>query len=307
MFYSYGSARNLYGTLTNDSTSGNLINGDIYINASISELIGKKAWPFLHRESTGTTVANQQHVVVPRNYVKMKSVKVRTGTTEYSPREAPNREFWDQLNYTVATANTSDVPEWWYFFNGRCHFVPTPATSGNTVTFYGKIGFRGLSISEYNTSTILTLTTGSTNVVGGSTVWTTNMAGRYIKVFEAQASENKGDSEWYEIGSVVSNTQLTLVKPYLGANVTAGTATYVIGQIAPIPEEYGEYPIFRATEIYYSAKTTPGSGSKAQSFKTRADELAVQMESDYGAGTDNVLVDEADVDSSPNPNLFVRL
>lgn len=307
MFYSYGSARNLYGQLTNDTSTANLANGDSYINAAISDLLGRRSWPFLHRESTGSTVANQQHVVVPRNYTKMKSVKVRVGTTEYAPDEAPNREFWDRLNYTVATANTSDIPQWWYFFNGRCHFWPTPSGSANTVTFYGKIGFRGLSVSEYSTGNVLTLTTGSTNVVGTSTVWTAGMVGRYLKVVESASTDNKGDGEWYEIGAFVSGTQVTLVKPYLGGNVVSGTAAYVIGQIAPIPEEYGEYPIFRAVETYYASKTTPGAGSKSQSFKSRADGIAVQLESDYGAGTDNVLVDDAEVGDQPNPNFYVRL
>lgn len=306
MFYPYGSDRYLYGQLTNDTSSANLANGDIHIGASISAVIGKRAWPFLFRETTALTTGSQQYVIIPRNYAKLTSVKVTQGTTVWTPSEVPNREFWDRLNAESATANTSDIPEWYYTFNGRCYFYPTPATSGNTVTFFGKIGFRGLSLSPYITGTILTATNGSTRVIGSSTAWTQSMVGRYLKVFESN-TDNKGDGEWYEISSYISGTEFTLSKPYLGTTITSGTAGYVIGQIPPLPEEYGEAPIYRATGIYYSSKTTSGASVKSKLFMDMYDTLTAQLESDYGSATDNVIVEDEDLNDQINPNLQVRL
>ena len=306
MFYSYTGGRNYYGQLTNDTTSGNLTNGDTHINASISHIIGQRPWPFLYREGTAATVASQQHVVVPRNYAKLTSVKVTQGTTVWTPREAPNREFWDRLNSQTASSNTSDIPEWYYFFNGRCYFSPTPATTGNTVTFFGKIGFRGLSIADYTTGSVGTATNLGTAIGGVSTVWTQSMVGRYIKITESN-TDNKGDGEWYEVSGFTSTTSISIAKPYLGIAITAGTAAYTIGQISPIPEEYGEAPIVRAASIYYGSKTTPGSGTKAKEYMGMYEQMMTQMQSDYGAGTDNVLIEEESLDDEVNPNLVVRL
>ena len=306
-YRSYTGGRNLYGQLTNDTSSGNLSNGDTYVDASVSDLIGKRAWPFLFRESTTTTVGSQQYVIIPRNYTKLTSVKVTQGTTVWTPNEVPNRRFWDQLNAQTASSYTSDIPEWFYPFNGRCYFWPTPATSGNTVTFFGKIGFRGLSIADYTTGTITTATSGSTNMVGSSSLWNDSMAGRYIRITEANGA-NKGDGEWYEISSVTSGTELVLSKPYLGTTIAAGTAAYTIGQMPPLPEEYGDAPIFRAVSIYYSSKTTTGASAKAKEFGAMYDTMAKQLESDYGSGTDNVILEGLDAaDDTINPNLVVRL
>lgn len=302
MLYSYTGGRNYYGQLTNDTTSGNLTNGDTHVNADIIRILNLRPWPFLFRTATAQSTANSQAVEVPANIRKVTSVKVTSGTTEWTPREAPNREFWDRLNYTVATAYTSDYPEWWYTQDGEVLLFPTPSTA-RTVSMTGRIGFSRLNIADYTTGQVTTATLGGTAIVGtASTVWTDPMKGRALRI-TASDTANKGDDEWYMIASVTDATNLTLKKPYRGTSIVVGTATYTIGQVSPIPDGYQEAPIYHATSIYYASK---GNKPKAAEFKAMRDDLVNQLVSDYGSGTDNVILDEADLIDQTNPNLFVR-
>lgn len=252
------------------------------------------------------SVANQQYVEIPANIKKVTGVKVTTGTTEWTPREVPNRDFWNRLNYTTATAYTADYPNWWYSFNGRVYLHPTSSII-RTVTISGRIGFSRLNIADYTTGAVTTATLGGASIVGTtSTVWTRPMEGRFLRI-TASNSPNKGDDEWYEIASVVSGTAITLKKSYLGVSIVVGTAAYVIGQMSPLPDGYQEAPIYWATHVYYLTKKLPGAEEKAVLFKGMHDELVQQLVSDYGSETENVLVEDEPVDDQINPNLVVRL
>ena len=132
------------------------------------------------------------------------------------------------------------------------------------------------------------------------------MAGRYIRITDGNAA-NSGDDEWYEIASVTSATALTIVKPYLGASISGGAVAYTIGQMSPIPDGYQEGPIFYAAHIYYASKTTTGAATKSAEFKEMWGERVKQLTSDYGMGTDNVIVEEDESIGETNPNLYVRL
>jgi len=304
MYQSYTGGRNLYAELTNDTSSTNLANGDLYINADIGRILGKRDWPFLYREGTVNSVANQQYVEIPRKIKKVKTVTVESGSSRWHPREAPDRDFWNRLNYTIATAYTSDFPDWWYSENGRVFLHPTPSTT-RTVFISGRIGFNRLNIADYTTGTV-TSVLGSTRVTGGGTAWTNSMVGRFIRL-TASDTANSGDDQWYEIASVPSATTLDLKKPYEGQSVTANSSAYAIGQMSPIPDGYQEAPIYRAAQKYYTGKNVPGAADKALMFKEMATELENQLDVDYGSPTDNIVIegDEALRDQE-NPNLYVR-
>src|SRR3990167_8726802 len=124
----YTGLRNLFGSLTNNTASANLTLGDTLNNNSIQKILGKRAWPFLDAEVTTTTTANQAYVEVPARIKKVKTVRVQQGTTNYHPKEAPNRQFWDNLNSVTSSSYTSDAPEWFYHSDGRVYIWPTPAT-----------------------------------------------------------------------------------------------------------------------------------------------------------------------------------
>lgn len=75
-------------------------------------------------------------------------------------------------------------------------------------------------MSQYVTGTVNVKNANST-VIGVGTVWTGNVAAGDIFIVV-------GDSVSYEVGSVSSNTQLTLTAPYAGAN--ANGSSYVVAR-----------------------------------------------------------------------------
>jgi len=130
---------------------------------------------------------------------------------------------------------------------------PTPcriSTSGNAITLRGRLNVRELSIADYTAGTIVSIAAQGTAIVGSGTTFTADMVGRYIQITPTTAA-NGGDGMWYEIGSYTSATQIGLVKPYEGTAISAGTATYTIGQVPVIPEAYQNAIEYRTTALFW--------------------------------------------------------
>lgn len=300
---SYTTLRNLYGSLTQNTTSGNLTLGDQFINDSYRYVLGSQPWWFLDKSETDTTVANQQFYQLPNDWTQLNTVTVAVGSTNYIPKEAPSREFWDLLNQ--APNVKADIPEWFFIFDGQLGFYPTPSSAGNTITYYYKQVVKDLSIADYTTGTIVSVANGGTAVVGSSTVWTAPMAGRFIRITSSDTA-NTGDGFWYEIASVTDNTNLVLTKDYQGTAIAAGSANYTIGQMPLFPEQYHALPVYHATYQYWLMNSDP---VKANQFKALYDELLFQMKQENNWKSSNPVVDYADGDEDfiRNPNLSIRL
>jgi hypothetical protein len=87
-------------------------------------------------------------------------------------------------------------------------------------------------MSQYKTGTV-NVTTNSTTVVGNGTLWLGEIeAGDIFTVV--------GNGAWYEVASVVSNTELTLTAQYRG--VTASGAAYAVTRDFT-PENGYPYPV----------------------------------------------------------------
>ena len=296
---SYTGRRNLFGKLTNNSSSNNLSFGDTLMDSKTRELLGKRSWPFLKRTATRSTSTANNYVLLPHNVRKVSNVTLTIGTTKYIVNEAPSREFFDRV---TATSLTGDILEWFYIIDSRLYFDKTPSTAGNTITFTYKINYRDLTIADYTTGSIITATNGGTALVGDTTSWTAPMGGRWIRVTESNTA-NTGDGEWYEVESITNGTTAVLVKPYNGTTITAGSAGYTLGQMSPLPDGYHEWPVYEATSLYY-AKTDQ---ARSAYFKAEADRLFAQMVSEFGSATDNLVIDNGEDYNQINPNLTVQL
>ena len=78
----------------------------------------------------------------------------------------------------------------------------------------------------YNTGTV-SLTNGSTAVVGTTTLWTANAkAGDYV-FFTSNSQRDLGG--WYKIASITNNTNLVLTQTYAGS--TSGSENYIIRKV----------------------------------------------------------------------------
>lgn len=250
---SYTTLRNLYGSLTNNTSSGNLTLGDQMINDSIRTIlnINKGQWWFLDTVETDVTVASQSWVKVPANIRKLITLTVSVGSVVYTPTPVFDDDTWNQI--LTARLAESDIPLFYRRIGTKIHFQPVPASNGNTVTMNGRINVADLNTADYTTGTIVSVAQDGVAVVGFGTTWTASMAGRYLRITSSDTA-NKGDGLWYKIASVQSATTLTLDAPYEGAAIAAGAAVYAIGQMSVIPEAYDVAPVYRAVALYWMQK-----------------------------------------------------
>jgi len=301
MALTYTGQRNLYGDLTTGTNnSDNLTLGDTLINAETRRIVAKIGDHLLHTTGTAQAVANRQAYELPNRVKKLRGVTFNIGSNTQQLRRSPSRKHWDSLNTSNATAYTSDFPEWYYLINRQIHYWPTPASASAVITYdYDKV-FINLSVADYNTGTVNQATNGSTILVGSGTTWGSAMVGRFVQIVKSNTFNNDGDGDFYEISLVPTTTQISLKKPYEGHSFTGGAATYLIGELSPLPEGFHELPVYRAVEFYYS-KTDQ---NRSQYFRQLADDLESQL---MAANEPSQLVTvEEDEDIDNNPNLYPR-
>jgi hypothetical protein len=226
-----------------------------YINDSIRTVCNLQGGKLRFLESTKQiyTVAGQETYQIPNNFRKLIDMYVYSGTggssdTLYMPEMVYDPTKWKLIKaYRLGTQN---VPYFTYVENRTFKMQPVPSTTGNLIELRGRLNTRDLSIDDYSTGTITSIANGGTAIVGSGTTWTADMVGRYIKITNTTAA-NGGDGFWYEIGSYTSATSIGLVKPYEGTTITAGTASYVIGQCSVIPEAYDVSVVYRSAALYW--------------------------------------------------------
>lgn len=297
---SYSDWRTDYGTETKNTSTANLTYGTSRMNDFYRKILTKRDWPFIHRLRTVNTVANTTFVELPYDVDQVESVFVTVGTTRHNPNPAPSREFWDELHYSV---QTSDTPEYWFVYNGQLGLWPRPATSSNVISINAKIRVIDLNTADITSTTITTLANGSTSltVSGGLT---TQMGGFWIRpTFTTTA--NTGDGQWYELSSVTNATTATLVKPYNGTSIAAGTAACTIAQIPMLPEAYQDIPVIHAAWRYWAKE----KDERAAFFKQELIESLDDLGNAYGVSDLSMVLDEGlgSVDHYKNPNNYIRL
>lgn len=204
-------------------------------------------WPWLSIERTVDTVADQEYVYVPNDMRKVTGVRVVVGSgtsaTIYLPKLIFDEQKWQRI--LALRLGSNQYPYFVYQEGQKLKFNPIPSTTGVHVTMIGRRQIKDVNIADYSSGSIATATPDSTAIVGTGTTWTVSMGGRWIRITESD-TDNKGDGAWYEIASVTDTTHLTLVKPYQGRAIVAGTAAYVLAQITYEPEAYQMAPIYRA-------------------------------------------------------------
>lgn len=99
--------------------------------------------------------------------------------------------------------------------------------------------------------------TGGSIITASGTTFTADMVGRWIRITQTTAA-NGGDNAWYQIGNYYSATEIGLKTEYQGTAISAGTATYTIGQVSLLPEAYQMAPIYRAAALYWGINN-PGN------------------------------------------------
>ncbi len=245
-----------YQTLTNNNTPTNVTQGGIYTNDSIRTICNLQGGKLRFLEATKDmyTVANQESYQIPNGFRKLIDMQIYSDSgssstsTIYSPEMIFDPTKWKLVQqYRLGTSST---PYFVYVENTSFKIQPIPSVDGNLIRLRGRLQTRNLSIDDYTTGTIVSIANGGTALVGSGTTWTADMVGRYIQITETTAA-NGGDGFWYQIGAYVSSTALTLLKPYEGTSISAGSATYTLGQASVIPEAYDIAVVYRSAALYW--------------------------------------------------------
>jgi len=284
----------------------------IFQSASTFELATTKARAFAGTQiditdtGTGThtmTLAVQDNFqAVPFDIDQIETMFILVSSTRYPVIPAPSKAFWDKLHYS---SYNSDTPEYWFMEDGRFKIWPRPISDGNVISIDGKVRVQDLGIADYTTGTVDIATNGSLELTGSSTVWTTPMTGRWIRITHSDTATASGDGQWYEINAVESNTVLTLRRPYGGASLTTGaSAAYIIGQMPLLPESYHDLIVQYGAFRYW---TKEEQVARALTFKTMFDEGMVDFFATYANNDLTMVLDDGFDDFIVNPNLFINL
>lgn len=285
----YTGMRNLFGDLTDNNQSDHLTFGDTLINQHTHRRLNPHDFVFLQDSTTDTTVASQKSYNKPIEATKIRTIVVTQGNTDWPVREVTSQDDWNRLQ---ETDYESDIPVYFHVYGDQYQLWPTPSTAGNTITVTYKKKIKDLSVADYTTGTI-SITSGEETVTGVGTTFTAEMVGRYLKTT---------DGFWYKIATFTSTTELELAQPYEGTTVSGGT--YTIGELSIFPDGYELIPVYDATADYLESFAE--EVGRADRFRDRADQLFVQMKSDWGSQTTGVTLEGPEEGDIINPNLYIR-
>ncbi len=298
---SYTTSRNLYGVDTKNTSTVNLSYGDQMMNDFHRRTLAAADWPFLHKLRTATTEASTTFVNLPHDIDQVESVFVTVNSTRYTPIPAPSREFWDELHYT---SQNSDIPTYWFIYDGQIGLWPQPSSSGNIISINAKIRVSDINIADYTTGTVDIITNGDATITGSSTVWTSPMAGRWIRTTHSDTAASSGDGLWYEISSITSGTELETVRTYGGTSlVTAAAASYIIGMMPLLPEAFHDLPEIYGAFRYWSKE----NDKRADVFKSLLTEGLSNLFTTYGLNDLSMVIDDGEFRDLLNPNLTITL
>lgn len=266
--------------------------------------------------TTAISTVGVQAYRIPANISKIINDTITVGQLKFMPAPVRSRNEWDSLNFLPYT---SDIVNYYFIYNGCVEFFPIPSTTGNIITINYKARVPNFSTSflfsdtsgsaysagsttfDYQKGTA-SGTAGSYTVTGASTPnWTTAFPSGDVTKYNLyfNPSPTKGDGMWYPISTIDSATSLTLTVP-LG-NVVTATATYAIGQLPLLEEDFHDMLAYGSLKTYYASivKDTEKFQLYSGLYQERLDLLKAY------AGTKSVNVDLGSTPNLQNPNLFL--
>lgn len=210
-----------YVLMTKDNSTENIALGKALVNEYNQAICGIRDWDFLEKERNVSAVIGSDYYRLPADWGRLMAFWVEVSTNIYYPNEVFSQNYWRLLK---SSNSSNDVVNNFFIYSDHIGVYPTPVTiNPNYHMLYRRIAVE-MENDDYSTGTISSVAKFRT-VTGVATVWTSAMAGRSIKI----------GGIWYEITSVTDATNLVVEKPIL---TTVSGATYVIGEVSPIPGEF---------------------------------------------------------------------
>lgn len=236
---------------------------------------------------------------IPANISKIKNDTINVGQLRFVPAPIQTRGEWDLINFLPYN---SDIPNYYFIYNGQLLIWPIPSTTGNIITFNYKARVPDLNIVDYVTGTLSGITAGSTSITGVATVWSSvaplNKDLSYLNL-QIRITPPNGDGIWYPISMFTSDTTLVLGVPIVNAPSSTASA-YVIGQLPLLSEDFHDMLVHGALMTYFASIKKDADQFKL--FQTLYTQRLSLLE-DY-AGTKSVNVDLGAQPQFSNPNLY---
>lgn len=239
---------------------------------------------------------------IPPSVSKIKNDTITLGQLQYTPAPVFSIQEWTMLN---ALPYTSNIPNYFFIYNNTVQFFPIPSTTGNVITFNYQSRVPDLSFTDFSTGTLSGLTAGGTSVTGVGSTW--NTVGLFpintdLSFFNLalKITPPSGDGLWYPIQSFQSDTALTLLQPLQTAPSTTA-ASYTIGQLPLLQEDFHDMLVFGALKVYFSSIVQDDKkySQFANEYESRMNLLEAY------AGTKSVNVDLGTQPIPNNPNLYI--
>lgn len=179
---------------------------------------------------TANLVVNQQDYTMPANFVRTTEVTITVNGIVYPLVQVASEYRWNQLN--IIPSVTIYIPTR-YFIKGFNVISVWPAPSTNnigslSVSFQPRT--RDWSANLADITGTATVNNGATLVTDSATSFKPQMVGDAFTVTDGTGGN------WYPIQTVPTNSTLNLQNAYI--DQTSSTASYLIGQVPDIPEDY---------------------------------------------------------------------
>jgi len=220
-------------------------------------------------DKTTDIIQGQQSYTLPEDCVRITQVKANYGGYSYPLEEISSEHRWNQLN--VIPSVTTGTPQY-YFVRGRNEILlwPVPSltiTAGLDVSYEPRL--IDMSIDDITTGT-MTVANGSTTITASGTPFGQNLIGAYFTVTDGT------DGLWYKVAGFTSTSILTLENYYQG--VSGAGRSYLVGDVADIPEDYHMALVYYACYNFYLKRKDI---DVANSYMSMFNQLLKQYEQVY--------------------------
>lgn len=254
--------------------------------------------------TTAISTLGFQAYNIPANVSKVINDTINVGQLRFVPAPIMSRAEWDQINFLPYN---SDIPNYFFIYQGQLLLWPIPSTTGNVITFNYKARVPDLSLSDFSDGTIASggMVAGSTAVTGAATNWNAsgnfplNVDVGYLNLY-LRVDPPNGDGIWYPIYKFNTDSSLTLGLPAVTSTTAGTTPSYTIGQMPLLSEDFEDMIVYGALKIYF-ASIVPDK-HKYTTFDNEY-KLRLALLEAY-AGTKSINVDLGAAPRLSNPNLY---
>ena len=266
---------------TKDSTANNVIVGKQMINNYYIYLLGQCNNYIAEHTKYSILKDGQRSYLLPKNYIKMKTVSVKQGDQWFPVMEEVSVKKWKDKTVTL---REGPRPYEYIILNerGQIHVEldPVPDADGNPLTPNLELIFEGyqdrLVFPEHYTTGTVAINQGSSSFTITGATLTSAMVGRSIRPTDGKY--------WYEIKEVLSAESGTLTQVFQEASVSG--AGYIIAEVLRLPPEYGFSPSYAATRDHWRTK----NASLAKEFDQAYGRDLIIMQGQYKAKSTGAVI-----------------